>query len=165
MPANTAEEVSAKKVVPLFTPPMSLTLSCVNCDTEMTPDHQCKLEEPTEGAVEESALEEGAAVGKSDQEDVELTDEQHFSAYRMRWTQTIEERTDDWALKSRLLEYLKVAYRTPECILSNEDLKAVKDQFLDGVLTPVQFLDKLQSLPCNQCGFAALCNECRCFEI
>ena len=80
----------------------------------------------------------------------------------MRWTQRIEERTDDSALKSRLLGGLEVAYRTPVCILSNEDLKAVKDQFLDGVLTPVQFLDKLQSLPCNQCGFAALCNECCC---
>ena len=146
----------------VFTPPKSLILSCVNCDTEMTPDHQCKLEEPTEGAVEESALEEGAAVGKSDQEDVELTDEQHFSAYCMRWTQTIEERTDDWALKSRLLEYLEVAYDTPVFILSNEDLKAVTDQFRDGVLTPVQFIDKLQSLPCNQCGFAALCTECCC---
>ena len=102
-------------------------------------------------------------VGKSELE--ELTDEQHFSAYCMRWTQTIEERTDDWALKSRLLEYLEVAYDTPVFILSNEDLKAVTDQFRDGVLTPVQFLDKLQSLPCNQCGLAALCNECLCFEL
>ena len=157
----------------VFTPPKSLTLSCVNCDTEMTPDHQCKLEEPTEGAVEESALEEGAAVGKSDQEDVEnphtLSDDQHIphemdshwcldqcsEEFRMRWTQRIEKRTDDWALKSRILESLEVAYCTPVCVLSNEDLKAVKDQFLDGVLTPVQFLDKLQSLPCH---------KCRCFE-
>ena len=161
----------------VFTPPKSLTLSCVNCDTEMTPDHQCKLEEPTEGAVEDSALEEGAAVGKSDQEDVEkphtLSDDQHIphemdshwcldqcsEEFRMRWTQRIEKRTDDWALKSRILESLEVAYCTPVCVLSNEDLKAVmgplKDQFVDGVLTPVQFLDKLQSLPCH---------KCRCFE-
>ena len=150
MPANTAEEVSAKKVVPLFTPPMSLTLSCVNCDAEMAPDHQCKLVEPTEGA-----LEEGAAVGKSDEMDSHWCLDQCSEEFRMRWTQRIEKRTDDWALKSRLLESLEVAYCTPVCVLSNEDLKAVKDQFVDGVLTPDQFLDKLQSLPCHQC---------RCFE-
>ena len=101
---------------------------------------------------------------REESEDESEDESEERQSYRMRWTQRIEERTDDWALKSRLIEYLKVAYRTPVCILSNEDLKAVKDQFLDGVLTPVQFLDKLQSLPCNQCGFAALCNECCCFE-
>ena len=142
----------------VFTPPKSLILSCVNCDTEMTPDHQCKLEEPTEGAVEESALEEGAAVGKSDEMDSHWCLDQCSEEFRMRWTQRIEKRTDDWALRSRLLESLEVAHCTPVCVLSNEDLKAVTDQFRDGVLTPVQFLDKLQSLPCNECGLAALCN-------
>ena len=83
---------------------------------------------------------------------------------RKRWTQRIEERTDDWALKSRLLDSLEVAHCAPVWVLSSEDLEAVKDQFLDGDLTPAQFLDELQSLPCNQCEFAALCKGCRCFE-
>ena len=48
----------------VFTPPKSLTLSCVNCDTEMTPDHQCKLEEPTEGAVEEVLLKKALLLVK-----------------------------------------------------------------------------------------------------
>ena len=156
MPANTAEEVSAKKVVPLFTPPMSLTLSCVNCDAEMAPDHQCKLVEPTEGA-----LEEGAAVGKSDQEDVEnpqwsyvsyCRDLYHGHGHRCTmcsagWTLILEKRTNDSALKSRLLESLKEAIvDTPVSVLSDEDLDAVKDRFLDGVITPVRFLDELQNL-------------------
>ena len=145
----------------VFTPPKSLILSCVNCDTEMTPDHQCKLEEPTEGAVEESALEEGAAVGKSDQEDVEnpqwsyvsyCRDLYHGHGHRCTmcsagWTLILEKRTNDSALKSRLLESLKEAIvDTPVSVLSDEDLDAVKDRFLDGVITPVRFLDELQNL-------------------
>ena len=62
----------------------SHTLSCVNCDAEMTPDHQCD------------------------------SDEQRFTKYLMRWSQRLEERTDDSALKSRLLESLVDAYHTPE---------------------------------------------------
>ena len=126
----------------VFTPPKSLTLSCVNCDTEMTPDHQCKLVEPTKGAVEESAPEEGAAVGKSEND----AERKH----RMRWMKRLETRTDDLALKSRLIESLQDAYRTPESVLSNEDLDAVKDRFLEGALSPAQFLDELQSLPLNK---------------
>ena len=156
----TAEEGSAKKVVPLFTPPMSLTLSCVNCEAEMAPDHQCKLVEPTEGA-----LEEGAAVGKSDEEDVEnpqwsyvsyCRDLYHGHGHRCTmcsagWTLILEKRTNDSALKSRLLESLVDAYHTPELHswhtpVSALDLKAVKDQFLEGDLHPVQFLEELQSL-------------------
>ena len=38
------------------------------------------------------------------------------------------------------------AYRTPVSVLPDRDLKAVKDQFLEGDLSPVQFLEKLQSL-------------------
>ena len=71
----------------------------------MTPGHQC-------GSTEEE------------------TDEQHFSRYRERWTLRLGKRTDDWALKSRLLESLEVAYRTPVSVLSNEDLKAVKDSIV-----------------------------------
>ena len=99
----------------------SHTLSCVNCDAEMTPDHQCD------------------------------SDEQRFTKYLMRWSQRLEERTDDSALKSRLLESLVDAYHTPELTswhtpVNALDLKAVKDQFLEGDLHPVQFLEELQSL-------------------
>ena len=77
-----------------------------------------------------------------------LVDEpQHVSEFRMRWSQRLEKRTDDSALKSRLLESLVDAYRTPLSVLPDRDLKAVKDEFLEGDLGPVQFLEKLQSLP------------------
>ena len=49
-------------------------------------------------------------VGKSDQEDVE-DDEQHRN--RMIWIKRLGKRTDDSALKSRLLESLEEIYRTP----------------------------------------------------
>ncbi len=149
MPANIAEEISAEKVVALEGSESDLekfdesdsedeegavvgksdqedvenshTLSCVNCDAEMTPDHQCD------------------------------SDEQRFTKYLMRWSQRLEERTDDSALKSRLLESLVDAYHTPELTswhtpVNALDLKAVKDQFLEGDLHPVQFLEELQSL-------------------
>ena len=102
----------------------SHTLSCVNCDAEMTPDHQCD------------------------------SDEQRFTKYLMRWSQRLEERTDDSALKSRLLESLVDAYHTPELAswhtpVSALHLKAVKNQFLEGVVTPVRFLEELQNLLTN----------------
>ena len=68
----------------------------------------------------------------------------------MRWIKRLETRTDDLALKSRLIESLQAAYRTPESVLSNEDLDAVKDRFLEGALSPAQFLDELQSLLLNK---------------
>ena len=92
------------------------TPSCVNCDAEMIPDHQCD------------------------------SDEQRFTKYLMRWSQRLEERTDDSALKSRLLESLEDAYWTPLSVLSDGDLNDVKDQFFEGVISPVQFLEKLQNL-------------------
>ena len=129
---------------------------------------------PTKIQVEESAPEEGAVVGKSDQEDVENShtlscvncdaemtpdhqcdsDEQRFTKYLMRWSQRLEERTDDSALKSRLLESLVDAYHTPELAswhtpVSALHLKAVKNQFLEGVVTPVGFLEELQNLLTN----------------
>ena len=119
MPANIAEEISAEKVVALEGSESDLekfdesdsedahTLSCVNCDAEMTPDHQCD------------------------------SDEQRFTKYLMRWSQRLEERTDDSALKSRLLESLVDAYHTPELHswhtpVSALDLKAVKKPVLGG---------------------------------
>ena len=80
----------------------------------------------------------------------ELSDEQHFNAYRTRWIQRLEKRTDDTALKSRLLASLEEAYKTPVSVLSDEDLHSVKDRFLEGVFTPAQFLDELQSLLHNK---------------
>ena len=69
----------------------------------------------------------------------------------MKWSQRIEKKTDDSALKSRLLESLVDAYHTPELHswhtpVSALDLKDVKNQFLEGDLPPVQFLEELQSL-------------------
>ena len=62
--------------------------------------------------------------------------------------------TDDSALKSRLLESLVDAYHTPELAswhtpVSALHLKAVKNQFLEGVVTPVGFLEELQNLLTN----------------
>ena len=96
-----------------------------------------------EGFVERGALEEGVVVGKSDQEDVE-DDEQHRN--RMIWIKRLDERIDDSALKSRLLESLEEIYWTPYSVLPTVVLRPVKDQLLEGVLTPVQFLGKLQNL-------------------
>ena len=151
MPANIAEEISAEKVVDLE-------------------GSESDLEKFDESDSEESAPEEGAVVGKSDQEDVENShtlscvncdaemtpdhqcdsDEQRFTKYLMRWSQRLEERTDDSALKSRLLESLVDAYHTPELAswhtpVSAWHLKAVKNQFLEGVVTPVRFLEELQN--------------------
>ena len=105
----------------VFTPLKPTVGSCLNCDAEMTPDHQCD------------------------------SDEQRFTKYLMRWSQRLEKRTNDSALKSRLLESLVDAYHTPELHswhtpVSALDLKAVKNQFLEGDLPPVQFLEELQSL-------------------
>ena len=93
------------------------------------------------------AFEDSAVVCDSTEE---LSDEQHFNAYRMRWIQRLEKRTGDSALKSRLLESLEEAYRTPVSVLSEGELGAVKGRFLEDALSPVQFLDELQSLLCNK---------------
>ena len=64
----------------------------------------------------------------------------------MRWIRRLEARTDDWALKTKLLESLEDAYLAPSSDLSNEDFNAVKDKFFEGVLSPVRLLDELQRL-------------------
>ena len=58
----------------------------------------------------------------------------------------IDQSTDDWALKAKLLETLEDAYLAPVSVLSDGDLNAVKDQFFEGLLSPVKFLEKLQNL-------------------
>ena len=99
----------------------------MNCDAEMTPDHQCKCEEMVSSTSRAAA-------------------EQEFSEFRLRWIRRLEARTDDWALKTKLLESLEDAYLAPSSELSNEDFNAVKDKFFEGVLSPVRLLDELQRL-------------------
>ena len=72
--------------------------------------------------------------------------EQKFSEFRKRWIEKLEESTDDLALRVRLLKCLEDAYLTPVSVLSNEDFDKVKDRFLEGVLSPVGFLDELKKL-------------------
>ena len=50
------------------------------------------------------------------------------------------------ALKTKLLETLDAAHLAPVSALSDRDLNAVKDQFFEGLLSPVKFLEKLQNL-------------------
>ena len=149
MPANIAEEISAEKVV---------ALEGSESDLEKFDESDSEDAHALEkGTLEEGALEEYAVVGKSDQEDVENShtlscvncdaemtpdhqcdsDEQRFTKYLMRWSQRLEERTDDSALKSRLLESLVDAYHTPELHswhtpVNALDLKAVKKPVLGG---------------------------------
>ena len=99
----------------------------MNCDAEMTPDHQCKCEE----LVSSTALAEA---------------EKKFSEFRLRWIKRLEARSDDWALKSKLLECLEDAYLAPVGVISDKDFNAVKDKFFEGVLSPVKFLYELQKL-------------------
>ena len=99
-------------------PPETSSLKCLNCGARMTPDHQCE----------------------------EIVAEQKFSEFRMRWIERLDKSTDDWALKTELLETLEDAYLAPVSVLSDGDLNAVKDQFFEGLLSPVKFLEKLQNL-------------------
>jgi len=42
--------------------------------------------------------------------------------------------------------HLEDAYLAPVSVLSDGDLNAVKDQFFEGLLSPVKLLEKLQNL-------------------
>ena len=89
----------------------------------MTPDHQCEA---------------------SDFE--KIVAEQKFNEFRMRWIGRLDKSTDDWSLKTKLLETLEDAYLAPVSSLSDRDFNAVKDQFFEGLLSPAKFLEKLQNL-------------------
>ena len=89
----------------------------------MMPDHQCEASDSKE-----------------------IVAEQKFSEFRMRWIKRLDKSTDDLALKAKLLETLEDAYLAPVSALSDRDLNAVKDQFFEGLLSPVKFLDELQNL-------------------
>ena len=98
----------------------------------MTPDHQCE-------AVIASSL-SSTPPGLPNR----TIAEQKFSEFRMRWIERLDKSTDDWALKTELLETLEDAYLAPVSVLSDGDLNAVKDQFFEGLLSPL--LEKLQNL-------------------
>ena len=100
------------------------------CDAEMTPDHQCECEE----LVSSTPLSEA---------------ELKLSEFRMRWIKRLDNCTDDWVLKTKLLESLEDAYLAPVTVLSNGDFNDVKDKFFQGELSPARFLDKLQKLLSN----------------
>ena len=118
---------------PLVFPPEKY--NCSNCEAEMTPDHQC------EAVIAASSL-SSTPPGSPNR----TIAEQKFSEFRMRWIGRIDKSTDDWALKAKLLETLEDAYLAPVSVLSDGDLNAVKDQFFEGLLSPVKFLEKLQNL-------------------
>ena len=75
-----------------------------------------------------------------------VSDFSFFYEKGTRWIKRLDKSTDDFALKAKLLETLEDAYLAPVSALSDRDLNAVKDQFFEGLLSPVKFLEKLQNL-------------------
>ena len=69
-----------------------------------------------------------------------------FSEFRSRWIKRLDKCTDDWDLKTQLLECLEDAYLTPVSDLSQADFTKVKDKFHEGVLSPGRFLVELKKL-------------------
>ena len=69
-----------------------------------------------------------------------------FSEFRMRWIARLDNCTDDWALKSKLLESLEGAYLDPVSDISDVDFSEVKDKFFKGVLSPERFLEEMEKL-------------------
>ena len=88
--------------------------------------------------------------GKSSQPDLAAA-ELKFSEFRMRWITRLEKCSDDWALKSKLLESLEDAYLAPVSVLSDGDFSDVKDKFFEGVLSPEKFLEELDKLLSKNC--------------
>ena len=72
--------------------------------------------------------------------------EQMFSEFRRRWIRRLDKSTDDWALKTELLESLEDVYLAPVSVLPDTDFKAVKEKFFQGVLSPAKFLEELRKL-------------------
>ena len=69
-----------------------------------------------------------------------------FGEFRSRWIKRLEKCSDDWDLKTQLLECLEDAYLAPVSVLSDADFSKVKDKFFEGVLSPARFLAELQKL-------------------
>ena len=162
---------SGRKVLPapaplVFTPSKTPeSPNWLNCDVKMTPDHQCesggeesdviaKVVEEDKSVEAEQVIESAeveqmeSAIVEQEVEQVikSAKAEQKFSEFRKRWIERIEKSTDDLALRARLLECLEDAWWTPVSDLSNEDFDEVKDRFLEGVLSPVGFLNELQEM-------------------
>ena len=72
--------------------------------------------------------------------------EQKFYEFRSRWIQRLDKSTDNWDLKTKILESLEDAYLAPVSVLSNGDFNNVKDKFIEGILSPVRFLEDLQKM-------------------
>ena len=155
---------SVQKVPPpaplVFTPPKSHEGSEMPAEVaeEVFDEKVAAFEGSEEVSTFEDSVVYGEVVGKSELSKLEEVAEiavvcdsnDGQRRHRMRWIKRLETRTDDLALRSRLIESLQAAFRTPESVLSNEDLDAVKDRFLEGALSPAQFLDELQSLLLNK---------------
>ena len=69
-----------------------------------------------------------------------------FGEFRSRWIKRLEKCSDDWDLKTQLLECLEDAYLAPVSVLSDADFSKVKDKFFEGVLSPARFLVELKKL-------------------
>ena len=180
-PENTPSPISpCAKGLPLlaplvFTPVPPQQSSCLNCDAQMTVDHQCEAADSdgnledvksehelypggdeskvigiVEVEVDEKESVEIAKVVEEDEsveaEQVIESAEQKLSEFRMRWIKRLNKCTDDKALKTKLLECLEVAYLAPLTVLSNADFNEVKDMFLQDDLPPARFLNELQKL-------------------
>ena len=180
-PENTPSPISPRaKGLPLlaplvFTPVPPQQSSCLNCDAQMTVDHQCEAadsdgnledvksehelypggdESKVIGIVEVEVDEkESVEIAKAVEEDESVeaeqvieSAEQKLSEFRMRWIKRLNKCTDDKALKTKLLECLEVAYLAPLTVLSNADFNEVKDMFFQDDLPPARFLDELQKL-------------------
>ena len=83
----------------------------------MTPDHQC------EEVVSCIPL----AVA-----------EKKFSEFRTRWIKRLEARSDDWALKTKLLESLEDAYLAPVGVISDKDFIII-NIIISSTCAEVQF--------------------------
>ena len=144
----------------VFTPPKSHEGSEMPAEVaeEVFDEKVAAFEGSEEVSTFEDSVVYGEVVGKSELSKLEEVAEiavvcdsnDGQRRHRMRWIKRLETRTDDLALRSRLIESLQAAFRTPESVLSNEDLDAVKDRFLEGALSPAQFLDELQNLLRNK---------------
>ena len=110
---------------------------CWNCNCEMTQNHQCdEVSKVTPlGPTQKCAAAQSLAAA-----------EQQFSEFRLRWITRLEKSTDDWTLKTKLLESLEDAFLAPVSVLSDGDFNEVKDKFFEGVFSPVRFLEELQKL-------------------
>ena len=107
------------------------------------------VEVSAKAAAEEAAAKAAEVEVSARAADVEVdakAAELKFSEFRMRWITRHDKCTDEWALKSKLLESLEDAYMAPVSVLSDGDFSEVKDKFCEGVLSPVRFLEEMEKL-------------------